>query len=250
MAKVVPVTAEGHSTKGWLHPQGYGFAASQALVPIGALELVSVVVAMPVAFIKEDGRYVCVAIMGLEKGKNLFVGPLGQWLGKYVPATLRGYPFSLRTDIVGESLQFDEASGLIADKEGEKAEKFFDADGTLSAATSAIVEFLRQFNQDRALIDSAIAALADADVIVPWPVTVAVGNRQVTINGLYRVDEQKLNNLDDETFLKLRRASALLVAFAQLLSMAQIGTLARLALIEQQMALVGQQPPPANQMPI
>lgn len=90
------------------------------------------------------------------------------------------------------------------------------------------------------MIDAAIVPLAEAGVIVPWPMTVPVGNRNVTLENLYRVDEQALNTLNDSAFLRLRQSSSLFVAYAQLLSMGQIGSLlARLARIEQQSGLTG-----------
>ena len=50
----------------------------------------------------------------------------------------------------------------------------------------------------------------------------------MTVNALHQIDETALNRLEDETFLKVRKASGLLVAYAQLLSMAQVNVLARL----------------------
>ena len=203
---------------------------------------------MPIAFIQQSGHYVPVALTALEKGKNVFLGPLGQWLGHYVPAVLRGYPFSLaRTEGSEQStLCIDEDSGLIADEGGEKVEKFFEADGTPSPTTTSVTEFLRQLEHDRTLTDLAVAALTEAGLIKPWPLTVPVSNRQVTVDGLYRVDEIALNALDDEMFLKLRKASSLVIAYGHLVSMAQVNTLARLSLIQQQMAQARQQPDQAS----
>ena len=250
MTKNVPVNHERYAERRWQRPKGCSFAAAEMMVPVGALELASAVPGMPVAFIRESTKYVCVALTGLEKGKNLFVSS-GQWLGKYMPAAWRAYPFSLRFELDRPStLCFDEDSGFLADASADDAEKFYDADGTLSATTTAVREFLTQYEQDRLLIDTAIAPLADTGVIIPWPMTVPVGNRNVTIENLYRVDEQALNAVDDSTFLNLRKTSSLLVAYAQLLSMGQIGSLARLALIEQQMSLMGKQSAAASQMPI
>ena len=81
----------------------------------------------------------------------------------------------------------------------------------------------------------ATAALAEAGVIKPWPLTVQVGNQHISVSGLCRVDEPALNALDDKTFLKLRKASALVVAHGQLMSMNQVSVLSRLAFIQQQM---------------
>ena len=243
MANNVPVSHERHGARRWQHPKGYNFAAAEMMVPVGALELASAVPTMPLAFVKEPTKYVCVALTGLEKGKNLFVGSSGQWLGLYAPAAWRAYPFSLRFGLDAPSmLCFDEDSGLLADASADDAEKFYDADGSLSATTTAAKEFLTQCERDRSMIDAAIVPLADAGVIVPWPMTVPVGNRNLTIENLYRVDEQALNTLDDSAFLRLRKTSSLLVAYAQLLSMGQIGSLlARLTRIEQQKGLTAEQ---------
>jgi hypothetical protein len=243
MANNVPVTQERHAEMRWQHPKSYSFVAREMAVPVGALELVSAVPTMPLAFFKGPTKYICVALTGLEEGKNLFVGPSGQWLGIYTPAVWRAYPFSLRYERDAPStLCFDEDSGLLADASADGAERFYDADGTLSAAATAVKEFLTQCEQDRSMIDAAIVPLAEAGVIVPWPMTVPVGNRSVTLGNLYRVDEQALNTLDDSAFLRLRKSSSLFVAYAQLLSMGQIGSLlARLARIEQQSGLTGKQ---------
>ena len=50
---------------------------------------------MPIAFIEQAGRFVPMAMMCPMPEHNLFVGPDGQWLGGYVPASLRSYPFRL-----------------------------------------------------------------------------------------------------------------------------------------------------------
>lgn len=71
-------------------------------------------------------------------------------------------------------------------------------------------------------------------MIKPWPLTMQVGDQQITVNGLHTVDEAALNALDDATFLKLRKASSLLIAYGQLLSIVQVQGLARLTLMQQQ----------------
>jgi hypothetical protein len=218
--------------------RGYGFVAADALAPLGGSEFAHAVPAMPIGFVEKAGHYFPVALMALTKGSNVFVGPSGQWLGAYVPAVLRSYPFSLvrREGSEQTALCIDEDNIVDDDDAGENVEKFFEADGTPSPTTKALTEFLRLIEHDQTITDLAAAALADAGVIKPWPLTVPVGNQQVTVSGLHRVDEPALNALDDGTFLKLRKASALVIAHGQLLSMGQVSVLARLSMVRQQMA--------------
>src|SRR3954470_20980412 len=95
MVNLVPLTKERLEGKKWRASGGYAFAATQSLLPLTGLEFSSAAVAMPIAFVEQAGRYVSVAVMSPVQGRNLFIGPSGQWLGLYVPAVLRSYPFCL-----------------------------------------------------------------------------------------------------------------------------------------------------------
>jgi hypothetical protein len=237
MVNIVPVERDRYGGKGWRRPTGYGFASNAAVLPLGGSEFGHAVGAMPIGFVATSaGSYMPVALVAVAQGSNLFVGPGGEWFGSYVPAALRSYPFSLmHTGNSGEPVfGIDEDSGLVRDDpSGEGVEKFFEADGSLTATTKAIAEMLGTLDRDQRVTARAVAALAEAGLIKPWPLTVRVGNQQVTVNGLHWVDEQALNALDDETFLKLRKASALVVAYGHLLSLGQVNVLSRLALLKQ-----------------
>src|SRR5262245_7917075 len=243
MVNMVPVTRARHGSKGWRRPTGYDFIEKLALVPLGGSELSQAVPAMPIGFIEHPtGAYVMVAIMGLSNDSNAFVGPGGQWLGSYVPAVLRSHPFSLIGSDGSEQkmLGIDEDCGLLVDDPaGEGVEKFFEPDGSEAPATKSVTELLRFTERDLAMTNRAVAALAEAGVIKPWPLTVQVGNQQVTVNGLHCIDEPALNTLADASFLQLRGTSSLVIAYGHLLSMAQVGLLTRLTLLRQQMAEAG-----------
>ena len=242
MVKIVPVDRDRHGRKRWRRPNGFEFAANLAVAPLGGSEFSQAIATFPIGFIERSpGSYMPVAVLALAKGGNLFVGPGGQWLGGYIPVVLRSYPFSLiRTDSVEEgALGIDEDSGLVVDNgEGESLEEFFAADGTLAPTTKAIAELLHFAERDQVTTAGAVSALADAGLIKPWPLTMQVGDQQIAVNGLHSVNEAALNALDDATFLKLRKASSMVVAYGQLLSMVQVHGLARLTLMQQQMEAV------------
>jgi hypothetical protein len=242
MANFVPVERERHAGKGWRPPTDYGFAATSSAVPLLLVEFAKAAVVMPIAFIEKSGRYQPVAVMSPVQGRNFFIGPGGQWLGGYIPALLRGYPFSLLRAEGGEKtiLCIDEDSGLIVDAD-EDGPRFFEEDGGPSAAAKATLNFLQQVEQNRFRADLVVAALAEAGIIVPWPLTVSVDKQPQTVKGLHRVDEAKLNALDDESFLKLRKSGALPLAYTQLLSMGQLAIFEQLSRLQQQLSPA---PPP------
>jgi SapC len=192
---------------------------------------------MPIAFIAQAGRCQAVGLMSPIAKRNLFVGPAGQWLGGHVPAFLRSYPFRLALAKESEQsiLCVDEDSGLVVDANGTDP-GLFDVDGNLSAATKTILDFLVAIERDRILTDLAVAGLADASLIQPWPIKVNAEGTAQPLNGLFRVDELALNRLDDEAFLKLRKSSALPLAYMQILSTSQLAMFEQLIRLQHQLA--------------
>ncbi len=236
MTKLTALDSIAHARKAWRRAGNYGFAAQDAVVAITGLEFRQVCMAMPIAFIAQDDRYAPVAVMSLLPGRNMFVGPSGQWLRGYVPVALRTFPFR-SVPIQGRedsALCVVEDSGLIVNADG-KAEPLFNADGKLSASVEPIWKLLTEVETDRHNTALAIAALREAGLICPWNITVKVDGADKAINGLFRIDEAALNGLEDATFLKLRRAGALPLAYIQLLSMAQLGVFAELDRVQQQL---------------
>src|SRR5262249_41779404 len=241
MTNLVQVSRDRFANKGWKRPKDYTFAASQAAVGLVWSEIPAAALAMPIAFMhQEPDTYVPVALTSPRAGRNVFVAPLGQWLGAYTPFAWRTYPFWLARVQNSEQvvLCIDEDSGLIVDPD-EQAERFYEPDGSLSATVKAIFETIQHIEADRIRTSLAVAALQQAGLIQPWPLTIPVGEQQVQVNGLYRADEAALNALDDATFLKLRKASALGGAYFQMQSMAQIHVLGQMALLQARNASAG-----------
>jgi hypothetical protein len=239
MVNIVPVDRRRHSGKGWRPSHAYAFASSQSAVPLVGAEFAAAAVAMPIAFMQHEGRYVAVAVLSPIQGRNFFVAPNGHWLGNYVPAALRSYPFRLAR--AEDSDQFmlciDEDSGWVVDANvGEGVAKFFEEDGSPSAGAQAIVGLLKEIEQNRATTELAMTDLAEAGVIQPWPLHIKEGDQEVAVKGLYRIDAAALAALDDETFLKLRRSSALTLAHAQLISLQTLGVFQQLRAVQERLA--------------
>ena len=231
MSKFYVINPERHVGKSWRWLGNYTYASKEAVAPIVGGELAKAALAMPIAFIEQSaGRYSLVAVTSLIPDANMFVGPQGQWLGTYIPAIYRSYPFRLiQPESSGQAaLCIDEESGALADAD-QKAHQFFGMDGKPSPELQAVMDFLSGLERTRLSTDLAVAALAEAGVIRPWTIKVRTGERQERpVAGLHRIDEAALNDLDDVSFLRLRKASALLIAYAQLFSSNQLGVFERL----------------------
>ena len=90
--------------------------------------------------------------------------------------------------------------------------------------------------RSRRATDLAVSALAEAGVIRPWQIKLKTEQGEQAISGLHHIDEAALSALADDVFLKLRKASALPLAYAQMLSVGQLGIFEHLARLQNQPA--------------
>jgi hypothetical protein len=227
--QLVAVTRERYAGKKWGRSSGYGFAATTALVPIVGAELRRAALSLPLAFVQDTGRFVLVAVLSATPGRNMLVGADGRWLGNYVPACLRGYPFSLAPSQEPGQLVLCIDKGAGAVGAGGAGEDFYDQDGNLSPTLKKVLDFLSQFERSRVATGLAVSALVEAGIIRPWPIKIKGEDNERIIAGLHRVDEAALSALSDDAFLKLRNSSSLPIAYAQLLSMPFVGAFTQLA---------------------
>lgn len=224
MANPLVLSPKECQGKTWYTPNDLSFAANKALIPLHAGELAKAAATMPLALIKENREWRLISVCGIETGHNLFIKD-GKWLSNYPPAWLSSYPFEIVT--VGEKglVTFDRDSGLLGVEEGEP---FFDEQGQMGEAVAIRVEALKTSHRKHQATQKALSALAKAKVITPWPEALH-SQLGLSINGLHMIDEKALSQLDDETFLSLRKAQALPIAYAVNLSLPQTHLLGRLA---------------------
>ena len=114
---------------------------------------------------------------------------------------------------------------MLGSNEGEP---FFDEQGQMTEAVAIRIEALKISHRKHQATQKALSALAKANVITPWPETLH-SQLGLSINGLHMIDEKALAQLNDETFLSLRKAQALPIAYAVNLSLPQTHLLSRLA---------------------
>ena len=165
------VTREQFANKAWKRPAGYTSAAKSNILPVVVSELAKLVPTIPLGFVKTEAVFQLVAITSLQPGANYFVAPDGRWLGEYVPATLRAYPFRLAKpqDREESVLCVDESSGLVV--AAGQGEAFFDDAGAPSQVVKDILDLLSKFESSRVTTQAALDALQAAELIQPcsWP---------------------------------------------------------------------------------
>lgn len=231
MAQWQPLSPSQHHLMGWKPFTHYRFIANNTLAPICVSELLAINGAMPLAFTKTpQGNFQLVAVQGLENQQNLYVGNDGKWLGRYVPAVHRGYPFRLQ---LFENKSFILCGDMDAEWLHQHAEPedthIFNEQGALTPPVKDIVTFLQNVQKDLQRTRAIVAQLADANLIEPWPVQFplpgALKGEKQRVDGLHRINETTLRTLAPETIAKLAANGALSTAYAQLLSQGRINDL-------------------------
>ncbi len=233
MAKpdIQAVTHDRHGNKRWKKLDGFSFAATDALCPLVTQELGKAAMTMPIGFVPNDqDGFVLVGVLGINDGRNLFVGPDGAWQRGYIPAVYRGYPFMfMNTDQNQQILCLDEDSGVVSEDENDAA--FFDAPDKPSAALQQVLDFHNELANSRDLTLQVCALFKELNLLKPWNFTyVRKSTRQrVNLTGLFQVDEEALNKLSDQDYIRLRRIGGVATAYCQLLSMEAADALMDLA---------------------
>lgn len=224
MSNYQPVSTEEHIGTYWNPPTDYRFASNDSICPLSITEVGKAMMSLPLAFVQQSDSVQMVAVLGLKANTNLCVGDNGGWLGPYVPAKLRPYPFSLgKTQQDEMILCVDEDSGLLSRDEGKP---LFNDDKTPSDELIQIRDFLVQINQGIEIIPGITSVMAELELFEPWQIVMTDEQQSKTrIEGLLKINEQRLNELNGEDLKKLQDSKGMILAYAQMFSMQHIDAL-------------------------
>ncbi|KGK01000.1 SapC family protein [Thalassotalea sp. ND16A] len=206
-------------------------AKDKHFAPVVVQEFVAACQEFPIVFVKEGetGQFKSIALLGLKPEQNLFFAE-DAWQARYKPQALTLYPFLLNQAPDSEQaiLCFDQDSPLINENEGEA---FFDSEGKQSAWLSEQGERVVKYVENTYITGNFIKMLLELDLLSSQTLNLKLADQaEYSLNGLYAIDEKKLNALDDEQFAKLRKTGALPAIYASLISMQRIHSLASIAI--------------------
>ena len=223
--KPVALNAEIHGalTLG-ASPQGYRFAAGSQTVLLASTEFFDAGRQFPIVFAPApDQPILPVVLLGLERNENLFVDDRGAWLGQYLPAYIRRYPFITSDGDDGQvRVCIDEAfDGL--NREG--GAPLFD-NGAPSAKMTEIQAYLQDYLLQMRKTEEFCATLVESGLLgrIEAQANLADG-RRYTLNGMLVVDEQRLTQLPDTDIVRLFRGGMLGLIHAHLLSLRNLDRL-------------------------
>ena len=226
------VTREAHAGRRVAPITDWGFARGLNAVPLTVSEFADAAREYAIAFVVvgQDGQgrpqVTPVALTGLRPAENLCVDAQGRWIGHYIPAFLRRYPFAYAVTPEGQTqLVLDESWEGVGAAEGEL---ILDEQGENTPWLQSMLQFLDHFERDlmrtRALCDRLVAhnLLRGGELRGALP-----DGQEIQAGGFFMIDEVKLPTLPDEVVLELHRSGLLGLIHMHRVSMGHAQTLAR-----------------------
>ncbi len=198
--------------------RGFGFAEDMRSVALCTVEFFDSARFYPILFTAvNDGHYMPVVLMGLKENENLFVDERGIWRAPYIPACLRCYPFTATrekdgglTIIIDEAFEgFNREGGSLLFKNGEPTPQLID-----------IRTFLDNYDNELRRTAQLCAELSSTGLLkqISSP-SITHGGYGYRLEGLYVVDEEKLNKMPAREIVVLFRRGILTLIQTHLLSL-------------------------------
>tara|TARA_R110000782_G_scaffold137977_3_gene230428 strand:+ start:1374 stop:2126 length:753 start_codon:yes stop_codon:yes gene_type:complete len=226
--KVVPLNKKVHGELYIEGIEGYSHTKETNSIYIAAVEFLQVSREYPIVFAKgADNAVFPVALLGLEKNKNLFVGDKGDWTADYTPAYVRRYPFILATTDDNKdnfAVCIDESfPGFNTAKEGEA---LFDDKGEQTDILNQAVDFLKDYQSHVKLTALFCENLSKLDILEPVQANIerATGEK-ISLGGFMCVNREKLKATKPAKLVELLKTDQMELIFAHLASLSNLNAL-------------------------
>jgi hypothetical protein len=210
--KIVPVDNTTHRALKVRESRGFPHARNQHAVVLAAFEIMSSAMNYPVVFTKhpETGRFLCLALFGLESGENL-VFDKDRWNATYIPTNITCAPFAISNRGKGDDTMLiciDEDSPYVSKTEGAA---LFDERGDQTEFLNNVVSSLSDVKSNERHTELFIKKLVDMRLLIPISIvmTDSAGAETELMDATYTVSEERLRELPDEELLDLYKAEYL-----------------------------------------
>ena len=222
MATFVPLSTTDHGDLNLRPLEHLNDFRNKYLIPVYGIEIGAIASRYPIVISLEDGDH-CYSLSILcslgENLPNLWITPNGKWRGSYIPACIRQGPFRMSLSEGDQRVVCIDTDSELLGTEGSPLVE----GGEPTDLLKEIIDFLDQLFDSDKVTQTILDLLNDLELIVPLEIQLKGDEGDTSsLPGVFRVDEEKLNQCDDETWLKLKNAGAIPLIYGQIVSLGNI----------------------------
>ncbi|MFB2660643.1 SapC family protein [Shewanella mangrovisoli] len=218
----VPLNDSSHKNLAIGDKVDYSYFETMHMLPLQVQEFMSAATSFPIVFTKNNqtGEFVSIAITALKPNTNKLLKN-GLWQSRYLPIQVQLYPLGM-THVDEEKiiLGIDINNSSVAENE---THRLFTETGEKTDYLSKKLELagLQASYQD--MTKYFIKVLLEHELLQPRTLTVtALDGTKTNIDGIYTIDEPKLQQLDDATLLNFAKRGFYSAIYAHLCSLSLI----------------------------
>lgn len=228
--QAVPVNSDRHRDLFVKTGNTYAFAAHVNAVPLMAVEFRAAALEYPIVFAGDGDVLLPVAVLGTVRDRNDFISADGHWLGRYVPAYVRRYPFVFASGDDGKTFTLCIDEGFAGCNREGRGERLFDADGERTQYLNGVLGFVSEY-QGQFLRTRAIAErLRTLNLLEPMTAQFRLpAGGTGSLTGFQGVNRERLKALAPEQLAELARSDELELIYLHLASLHCFGALAERA---------------------
>lgn len=173
-----------------------GFCHAINALAVSYTEFVAASRDYPIVFTSGDNgsTFLPVVVLGLALRQNLFITAQGDWdPTTYVPAFVRRYPFCISKLYVDGVPRSERVVCVAKAHLNEQGAALFEESGAPTPQWASIEQLLTEYETDLDLTAQMCATFAKLGLFSPFQFQVIESaSPGLTLEGMYRIDEQKL----------------------------------------------------------
>lgn len=226
--RAVPISSEAH--RDWSVRLGgnYGFARDVNSVPVLAAEFTAAAQDYPIVFAGDENNVLPAVMLGMHDAENGFVGAEGEWMGGYVPAFLRRYPFVFSRSDDGDTFTLcidEEFDGFNQENRGER---LFDADGKRTQFLQNILTFATEYQAQFDRTQQFCQRLVEHKLLTRVQVQFSLpGGERSAIDGVYAINRDALKALPADVLAEMMQTDELELCYVHMQSLNNLTPMAR-----------------------
>ena len=225
MSKIIQLNKKKHLDYNLHKSSNYLFSQKDNICPIIMAEISHVLQQAPIVFVKnsadEFGLYM---LQGFIDQTNNFCNKKGNWLGTYVPARYRQYPFSAIVPSGEKNLNvfFDQDSKLISKNKTKQSIPLFDEKGELTEHIKNVMSFLIGIESGKKRTQEIVTAIERYSLLEPWNVKVKTQDKEIEVKGLWTINKKNLTDLTAKGLADLHKLNAFELIYAHFFSLGKL----------------------------